>query len=90
MAIQVEDFVWLDWVVEKIATKHGVEVGETEEAFSDSTCKVRRAEMGKYRLYGRSWSGRYLFIIFAWEGSFVKVISARDMTHRERHYYGQK
>lgn len=90
MAIQVEGFVWLDWVVEKIITKHAVTPEEAEDAFLDPTCKLRRADAGKYRLYGRSVDGRYLVVIFAWEARRARIITARDMDNEERRHYGRK
>ena len=90
MKRRIEGFIWPDWVVEKITTKHHVEPEEVEEAFFNEPYKVRRASSGKYWLYGRSDDGRYLFVVFVWEGRQIKVISARDMTSSERRYYRQK
>lgn len=90
MEWRIEGFIWLDWVVEKLVERHGVEPGEIEEAFFNPPYKVRRASSGKYLLYGRSGNGRYLFVVFAWESRSVKVISGRDMTTSERRYYGKK
>jgi len=90
MERRIEDFIWLDWVVEKLTIEHSVEPEEAEEAFLNPPYKVRRAESGKYLLYGRSEAGRYLFIVFVWEGRQVKVISARDMNKAERRFYQRK
>ncbi len=87
---RIEGFIWLDWVIEKLSVKHGVTPEEVEEAFSTIPYKVLRAPADKYRLYARSSSGRYLFIVFAWEGAQVKIISARDMTIKERRFYAHK
>lgn len=87
---RIEGFIWLDWVIEKLLTKHSVTPEEVEEAFSTTPYKVLRAPDGKYRLYARSYSGRYLFIIFTWAGVQVKIISARDMDDAERRFYGRK
>ena len=90
MEWRIEGFLWLDWVVEKIVEKHGVDPEEAEEAFFNPPYKVRRVESGKYQLFGRSQDGRYLFIVFAWEGCQIKVITARDMTDSERRFFGRK
>lgn len=87
---RIESFLWLDWVVEKIEEKHGVTPEEVEEAFFNPPYKVRRSVSEKYQLFGRSNSGRYLFIVFAWVEHSVKVITARDMTEAERRYYQHK
>ena len=90
MERHIEGFIWLDWAVEKLIEKHGVDTAEVEEAFFNKPYQVRRASTGKYLLYGRSGDGRYLFIVFVWEGQQIKVLSARDMDPNERRYYGQK
>lgn len=90
MRWRIDGFIWLEWVIEKLAEKHHVEPQEAEDVFFDALCKVRKASSGKYLLYGQSSSGRYLFIVFAWKSQQVQVISARDMTAAERRYYGQK
>ena len=90
MTFVFEDFVWLDWVVEKIVHKHSVNPEEVEEAFANLPYKVRRASDDKYVLYGRSYSGRYLFIVFVWLERHIKVITARDMTKGERQHYERK
>lgn len=90
MVIRVEGFVWLDWVLEKITAKHGLEPEEVEEAFFNPPHKVRRSQSGKLLLYGRSLAGRYLFVVFVAEGRHVRVISARDMTDAERRLFREK
>ncbi|HEX9988050.1 MAG TPA: BrnT family toxin [Chloroflexia bacterium] len=90
MTFYIEDFVWLEWVVEKIITKHNVDPGEVEECFFNPPYKLLQAGNGKYKLLGRSDSGRYLLVVFSWEANFVKVITARDMESGERRYYRGK
>lgn len=90
MSLYVEGFIWLDWVVDKIIGKHGVSPEEVEECFFTNRFRVRRAEAGKYQLFSLTADGRYLFIVFVWEGRSAKIITARDMTVSERRYYGRK
>ena len=90
MVLRIEGFIWLDWVLEKLFTKHGVEPEEVEEAFCNPPHKVRRSESGKLLLYGCSLAGRCLFVVFGAEGRQVKVVSTRDMTDAERHLFRQK
>ena len=87
---RVEGFLWLDWVIDKISSKHGVEPEEAEEVFFNSPHRVQKTSTSKYLLYGQSNSGRYLFIVFVWVGHQVKVITARDMTKSERSYFRRK
>ncbi len=90
MQRRIEGFVWLDWVVDKLTEKHDVLPEEVEEVFFSRPYKVRRVESGKYQLFGRSEEGRYLFVVFAWQGKQVRVITARDMTGSERRFFGRK
>ena len=87
---RIEGFIWEEWVLDKLDWKHGVDPQEVEEAFFNPPYKVRRTGDGKYLLYGRSNSGRYLFVVFVWEDQSVKVITARDMMPAERKLYGRK
>jgi len=86
MQRRIEGFIRREWVVDKLVTKHSVTPDETEEAFFNSPLKVRKASSGKYLLCGTSDGGRYLFVVFAWDESKVKVITARDMTKGERRF----
>ncbi len=87
---RIDGFIWLEWVIEKLLTKHGVSPEEVEEAFSNQPYKILRAPDGKYRLYARSDNGRYLFIVFSWQGRLARIISARDMDDAERRLYSRK
>ena len=86
MQRRIEGFIWREWVVDKIVSRHSSTPDEIEEAFFNSPLKVRKAGSGKYLLYGTSDGGRYLFVVFAWDGSKVRVITARDMTKGERYF----
>jgi uncharacterized DUF497 family protein len=87
MAWRIDGFIWLDWVVEKIGSKHGVSPEEVEEVFFNTPYMVLRAEEGKYKWLGCSDSGRYLLVVLVREGTLIKVITARDMTATERRLY---
>ena len=86
MQRRIEGFIWREWAVDKLITRHAVTPDEVEEAFFNSPLKVRKASSGKYLLYGRSDGGRYLFVVFAWDETRVKAITARDMTKGERRF----
>ena len=86
----IEGFEWLDWVVEKIWVKHGVDPVEVEECFSNYPQRVRYLEEGKYALLGQANSGRYIMVVYAWNGRWIRVISARDMTLKERSRFRRK
>ena len=86
----IEGFIWEEWVVEKLDSKHSVEPEEVEEVFFSRTTRVRKIYSERYLLYGQASSGRYLFVVFVWIEKYVKVISARDMTGKERRYLRSK
>jgi uncharacterized DUF497 family protein len=86
MQRRIEGFIWREWVIEKLLARHAVTADEVEEVFFNSPLKVRKASSGKYLLYGTSDSGRYLFVVFGWVETKVRVITARDMTKAERRF----
>lgn len=87
MALYFDEIIWLDWVVDKLEQKHGVTTADVEQAFKYSPSRLLQAGMGKYKLLSRSSGGRYLMIVFAWEGPNVLIITARDMDQKERRIY---
>ena len=87
---RIDGFIWLDWIMDKIIVKHRVQPEEVEEAFFNRPYKVRSVEHGKNQFLGCSDAGRYLAVVFAWEGRQVKVITARDMTDKERRFFSRK
>ncbi len=87
---QIEDFDWLPELEQKILVKHGVLRNEVEECFFEPGYKIFRSAGEKYELLSRSSSGRYLFVVYAWKGKLVRIISARDMTRRDRILYNRK
>ena len=90
MQRRIEGFIWRDSVIDKIIEKHGVWPEEVEESFFNPPYKVRRVESGKHLLFAQSEDGRYLLIVFAWQGRQIRIITARDMTHSERRFLGRK
>jgi hypothetical protein len=74
-----------------IATsKHKVSPKEVEEALFENDPYIR-SWSGVYHAYGRTQAGRYLFVVFAQLGRRqAQIITARDMTLRERRLYRAK
>jgi uncharacterized DUF497 family protein len=68
----INDIIWLDTVIEKLAWKHGVLPHEVEEVLS-GRCRLFKRESGKvegedlYNALGRTEAGRYLSIFFCEE-----------------------
>ena len=95
-SVKIDGVIWLRPVVDKLATKHGVETFEVEETLNKRP-KIRRIEKGKregedvYMALGQTDAGRYLTILFIDKGNGeVLPLSARDMADKERRRYGRK
>jgi uncharacterized DUF497 family protein len=94
--LRITGFIWLEEIVEKLATKHRVEPHEVEELFS-GTPKFRFVENGHrkdedvYAALGQTDSERYLVTFFIRKSDdYVLPISARDMTPAERRRHARK
>ena len=72
--------------------KHGVENRECEQMFFNEPLVILddpKHSMAEERLaaLGRTDAGRLLVVIYTIRGSKIRVISARDMSKKERLYY---
>jgi len=88
-----KSIIWLPEVIEKLEVKHGVTVEEVEEIFRRRPI-YRRGPRGKrrgenlYKAYGQTEAGRYLFVVFIYKlNRRALILSARDMTDKERQLY---
>ena len=91
----INGIIWLSDIIDKLEKKHAVTPNEVENIFSDLPV-FRRIERGKvkgehvYRALGRTDSGRYLVVFFIYKRTYeALVISARDMTEKERRIYAK-
>lgn len=89
-------FIWLDWVEEKLLTKHSVSIEEVEEVFKNRP-KFLKKEKGSvegenlYNALGRTNVGRYLSVFFIYKrNQKALILSARDMDQKERRKYAHK
>lgn len=92
----LEDIIWLDRIVEKLAWKHNVLPSEVEDVLS-GPCRIFRKEKGKvegehlYNALGKTESGRYLSVFFIRKlGNKALILTARGMNGQERRRYGKK
>lgn len=82
-------FWWDDDNVEHIAN-HGIEPLEAEEILLESKWIIR-AGQGKYIAYGQTSEGRYLLVVFAKKANhYLRIITARDMTTKEKQMYKRR
>jgi len=87
--VRVSAFVWDDDNSEHVAG-HEVQRWECEQVFRRRP-HVRRAREDRYFALGTTESGRHLLVVFRYLGNgVVRVITAREMTARERRSHGKK
>ena len=87
-------FDWHEGNLLKNWEKHGVSVAECEQVFFNRPLLAQpdsRHSLAESRFYlfGRTNSGRRLFVAFAVRGELIRVISARDMSRKERRSYAK-
>lgn len=94
--MKIIECLWLDRFVDKIIRKHNIYPEEVEEVLSKDPL-IRRLEIGHVKSedlfigFGRTDAGRYLSVLFVLKkDKWALVITARDMTKRERRKYGQR
>ena len=84
-------------IEEKLEVKHNVRVREARQVLLNDP-HIRFAEKGHtkgenvYSAFGQNYGGRYLAVFFVYKPSNQTeiIISARDMSNRERKSYGRK
>ena len=94
--MRITGVVWLRSVIEKLAGKHQVSQQQVEEALRNRP-RIRRIALGDvagedlYAALSQTDDGRYLivFCIHNPNGEAL-IISARDMSPKERKSYGKK
>lgn len=80
----IKELLWNEYRIEHIA-QHHVEPEEVQEACDDRFSIAYRQGQNRYRLYGQTTTGRYLFVVLERvEGSLFRPITARDMEPGER------
>jgi uncharacterized DUF497 family protein len=94
--MRVTGLIWLRDIVDKLAWKHQVTTDEVEEALT-AAAGFRFLERGDvegedlYVARGRAAAGRYLIIFFVYKKTGeALIVSAREMTKKEKKAYGEK
>ncbi len=86
------EFQWDEGNDRKNFIKHGVTQTECEEVFFNSPLLVADDDehsQGEARYYvlGQTDAARLLFVVFTIRGQALRVISARDMSNKEKRSY---
>ncbi len=94
--IEINDIVWLETVVQKLAWKHQVLPVEVEEVLCGK-CRILKKEAGRvegehlYNALGKTQHGRFLSVFFIRKlNSKIMIVTARDMDKSERRRYAKK
>jgi len=92
----IKEIIWVESVVEKLQSKHSVSQNEVREVFEGNP-RFFFVEEGNFQgedLYtamGRTDAGRYLINFFIYKKNKDAIIlSARQMTSKEKKRYGKK
>ena len=86
--MRIEALEIADDILEKIESKHGIELYEAEEACYSNERHVRRGREGLYKVFSRTETGRYVLVVLADRGGGIfTVATAREMTENERRLY---
>ena len=92
----INQIIWKDQFVEKLAVKHSVSVEEAEDVLC-SEPHIRKVSKGNvkgenvYAASGQTVGGRYLVVFYIRKLTGAALpISARDMDDGERKYYGKQ
>jgi uncharacterized DUF497 family protein len=85
-------FDWDEGNAQKNCQKHGVRSSECEEVFFRGPWVVpgypdRSSGKQRFGAFGRTALGRLLWTVFTFRGNRIRVISARDMSRKERREY---
>ena len=89
--MKIEKISWDQETVDHISS-HLVSPEEVEEVlFNDvDTPLMMWGKEGKYFAYGKTHGGRLLFIVWASQYKKTKIITARNMTEKEKRYYRRR
>jgi uncharacterized DUF497 family protein len=94
---RISGFDWDNGKARKSADKHDVSQGEAEQAFFNEPLLMvadirHNGAEARIHALGRTDDGRLLHVTFTLRagGAKIRVISARDMSRKERSYYEQK
>lgn len=95
--MQIDYIVCPENIEDKLESKHHVTVREARQVLL-SKPRIRFAEKGYtegndvYVAFGQTFGGRYLAVFFVYkpETRTAIIISARDMSTKERKAYGRK
>ena len=91
---KLEGFEWDKGNAQKNWQRHRVVFTECEEIFLHGPIILPNPEHSvsepRYCAFGRTAQGRLLTVVFTMRKNRVRVISARDMSRKERRFYAKE
>jgi uncharacterized DUF497 family protein len=89
--LKIEKISWDQETVDHISNRL-VSPEEVEEILFNEgdTPLIMRGKEGKYLAYGKTHGGRLLFIVWASKYRKTKIITARDMTEKEKRFHRRR
>ena len=89
--MKIENITWDEDTVNHIS-RHAVSPEEVEEVlFNDSDSpRIMRGKENRYLAYGKTNAGRFLLVVLTIANRKTRIITARDMTDREKKFYRRK
>ncbi|MEW5827398.1 MAG: BrnT family toxin [Chloroflexota bacterium] len=95
--MRIDFIVCPDEILDKLSRKHNVTEHEARQVLLNMP-RIRFAENGfvdgddVYVAFGQTFGGRYLSVFFVYKpnNKTAIIISARDMSQKERKSYGRK
>ncbi len=94
--MNIDGFIWLEDIIEKLWRKHHVQENEVEQLFHNSPYfrfveNGHRAGENVYAALGQTNGGRYLIVFFVHkQNRQALIVSARNMTDSERGQYERR
>lgn len=94
--MKITGYIWREDIVDKLAWKHNVAINEVVEIFTNKP-RIERLERGHrpgedlYLASGQTDAGRYIVVFFIHkDNGQALIVTAREMTAKERRRYGKK
>jgi len=89
--MKIEKISWDQETADHISN-HSVSPEEVEEVlFNDTDLPfIMRGKEDKYLAYGKTVDGRFLLVVWASKYRKTKIITARDMSKKERQFYKKR
>ncbi len=93
--MNIVGYLWREDVVDKLSWKHQIVIEEVIETFN-SNPRIERVAKGHrpgenlYIALGQTDEGRYLIVFFIYKKTKeALIVTARNMTKKERKHYGR-